>query len=101
MDGAHKIFYHPATLTQQHIKARADCRGSQRCGQASGFAACRPIAPAMLIVGKAFRVFVNINALPGAMPERKTSRRRLGFTSRVHAVRARHEALNVSSNSQG
>jgi omega-6 fatty acid desaturase (delta-12 desaturase) len=50
-----------------------------------------PIATATLIVGKTFCVLVNIDALPGArrgaMPERKTSQRRLWLqVTQVHAA---------------
>ena len=41
MDGAGKIFYHPARLTQQHIKPARTVGAVRDADGASGFAACR------------------------------------------------------------
>ena len=41
MDGAGKIFYHPARSTQQHIKPALTVGAVRDADRASGFAACR------------------------------------------------------------
>ena len=41
MDGAGKIFYHPARSTQQHIKPARTVGAVRDADRASGFAACR------------------------------------------------------------
>src|SRR4051794_33817378 len=84
MDGAGKIFYHPARSTQQHIKPARTVGAVRDADGASGFAACRRSdcdrnADCRQNVLHARQHRCSAGRARGAMPERKTPQRRLGF----------------------